>query len=157
MLVVKIKATDCEAIDLMRSCVRRLRRTNRAERLVFQSAVIDKFTIIKGEIESMIITDTQQVDLAIKPVDKKGKPGQVDGVPTWASSNPAVAAVEPAQDGLSAVVKTADELGTTQISVTADADLGEGVTPIAGTIDIEVVGGQAVSLGIIAGTPQEQA
>jgi hypothetical protein len=68
-----------------------------------------------------------------------------------------VATVEPAQDGLSAVVKAADELGTTQISVTADADLGEGVAPIAGTIDIEVVGGQAVALSIVAGTPAEQA
>ena len=53
------------------------------------------------------------------------QPGQIDGVPAWASSNPAVATVEPAQDGLSAVVKAADELGTTQISVTADATLKE--------------------------------
>jgi hypothetical protein len=44
-----------------------------------------------------------------------------------------------------------------QISVTADADLGAGVTPIAGTLDIEVVGDQAVSVGIVAGTPAEQA
>ena len=105
----------------------------------------------------MIITDTQQVDLAIKTVDKKGKPGQDDGVPAWASSNPAVATVEPTADGLSAVIKAATELGTTQISVTADADLGAGVTPIVGTVDIEVVGGQAVSLSIVAGTPAEQA
>jgi hypothetical protein len=157
MLVVKIKATDRDALDLMRNCVQRLRRPHRAKRLVFHSALIDQLTVIKGEIESMIITDTQQVDLAIKPVDKKGNPGQVDGVPAWTSSNPAVATVEPASDGLSATVKAATALGTTQISVTADADLGAGVTPIVGTVDIEVVGGQAVSLSIVAGTPAEQA
>ena len=47
--------------------------------------------------------------------------------------------------------------GATQISVTADADLGEGVTPIVGTLSIDVVGGQAVSINIVAGTPAEQA
>ncbi len=93
----------------------------------------------------MIITDTQQVDLATKPVDKKGNPGQVDGVPVWASRDPTIATVEPAADGLSANVKAATELGTTQISVTADADLGSGVTPIVGTLQIDVVGGQAAS------------
>lgn len=156
MIVLKIEATDCEAIDLMRLWKRKLRRRRRAARLAFLSAVIDQRTIIKGEIEHMIITDSQQVDLAIKPVDKKGKPAQIDGVPAWVSSNPAVATVAPAEDGLSALVKAADELGSTQISVTADADLGEGVVNIAGTLDIEVVGGQAVSLSIVAGTPAEQ-
>jgi hypothetical protein len=39
----------------------------------------------------------------------------------------------------------------------ADADHGEGVEPITGILDLEVAGGKAVSLGIIASTPREQA
>lgn len=103
----------------------------------------------------MLLTDTQQVDLAIKPLDKKGNPAQVDGTPVWASSNPDVVSVVPSADGLSAVAK-AGNIGTSQVSVTADADLGPGVTTISGVLQIDVAGGQAVSLGIIAGTPAEQ-
>lgn len=103
-----------------------------------------------------LLTDSQQVDLAIKPVDKKGKPAQVDGVPVWASTASEVATVKPSEDGLSAVV-TAVDLGDAQISVTADADLGTGVRELKGVLDITVVAGEAAGLTIIAGAPTEQA
>ncbi len=126
-------------------------------RLTFCRAVIDKTNTIKGDLKMLIITDSQQCDLAIKPIDRKGKPAQVDGVPVWASSDVTIATVEPAADGLSALVKAADNLGPVQISVTADADLGTGIENITGVLDIEVAAGKAVSLAIIAGTPAEQA
>jgi hypothetical protein len=126
-------------------------------RIIFYRAVIDKFTTIYGDIEMLILTDSQQVDLAIKPLTKKLHPAQVDGVPVWSSSDPAVATVEAAADGLSAVVKAADNLGPAQISVTADVDLGEGVNPMTGLLDIEVVGGGAAAISIIAAVPTEQA
>lgn len=104
----------------------------------------------------MILTDTQKVSCTLDPRNAKGNPAPLDGTPQWASSNPAVATVEPAADGLSAVV-TAVAPGTTQISVTADADLDEGETrEISGTLDIDVKAGEAVTLGITAGTPEEQ-
>ena len=40
--------------------------------------------------------------------------------------------------------------GTATINAVADADLGEGVTQIAGTLDIQVVAGQAVALVLTA-------
>lgn len=126
-------------------------------RILFSRATIDKTNTIKGEIRMLIITDSQQVDLAIKPVDKKGFPAQVDGVPVWATSDPTIATIEPSADGLSAVVKAATALGSVQISVSADADLGAGVETITGLLDLEVAAGKAVSLAIIAGTPTEQA
>jgi hypothetical protein len=70
---------------------------------------------------------------------------------------PTIAKVTPSEDGLSAVVAATDNLGFVQIRVSADADLGEGVEPITGVLDLEITGGKAVSFGIIAGTPREQA
>ncbi len=152
MLEITLRAADSDAWILLDHL-----RDRRRGRIVFFRAVIDRLTTITGDLKTMILTDTQEIDLAIKPVDRKGNPAQVDGVPVWASSDPNIASITSAADGLSCVVKAAANLGSVQISVTADADLGEGVAPIAGTLDIDVVAGQAVSLGIIAGTPREQA
>ena len=124
-------------------------------RIVFSSVRIDKNIIIIGDITGMILTATQEVDLAINPVDKKGNPAQVDGTPVWVSSDPAVIALVVAADGLSCVAK-AGKMGHAQVSVTADADLGAGVVNISGVIEFDVAASQAVSLGIVAGTPREQ-
>jgi hypothetical protein len=151
MIEIRLKAIDEDAWRLLR----RLQDHVRA-RIVFYQAVIDKTNTIKGDLKMLILTDTQEVDLAIKPLDRKGKPAQVDGVPEWTSSDPTIAKLTPSEDGLSAVVVATDNLGSVQIRVMADADLGEGVEPITGVLDLEIAGGKAVSLGIIAGTPREQ-
>ena len=124
--------------------------------MVFVKAVIDRLTVIKGDLTTMIITDSQEVDLSIQPVDAKGKPAQVEGAPAWVSSDPLVVAIVPSADGLSCVAKAGDNLGHAQVSVSADADLGTGVRTIAGTLDVDVVAGEAVSLSVVAGTPREQ-
>jgi hypothetical protein len=125
-------------------------------RIVFYHAVIDHFTIIKGDLKEMIITDTQEVDLTIQPMDAKGNPAQVDGIPEWVSSDPLIATVVPAVDGLSCVVKAANNLGHVQISVSADADLGEGTEALQGVLELDVVAGKAVALSVIVGEPREQ-
>jgi len=101
------------------------------------------------------LTDTQQVRISIAPVDKKGAPAEVQSV-AFSSSDSGVASVtqDPADEKAALVV--AGLPGTCQIQVTADADLGNGVTTITGTLDLTVVGGEAVALGINAGAPEEQ-
>jgi hypothetical protein len=118
------------------------------------------FDVMGGEFVSfegdhMVLKDTEQVVLSVVPVDAKGNAAPVDGAPVWGSSDPAVATVTAAADGLSATVAAVGPLGKTQISVTADADLGEGLESIVGTLEIEVVAGKAVSLSIKTGTPEE--
>jgi len=118
------------------------------------------FDVLSGEYiifegDHMILKDTEQVVLSVVPVDAKGNAAPVDGTPAWDSSDPTVAIVTPAADGLSATVAAAGPLGKAQISVTADADLGEGIESIVGTLEIEVVAGKAVSLSIKTGTPEE--
>ena len=123
-------------------------------RLIFNRVSKDG-TLIEKDITMLILTNTQEVDLAIQPLDAKGKPAQVDGVPTWLSSNPALVSLVVSEDGLSCVAKAMDN-GSAQISVSADADLGAGIKTLTAILDIEVVSGGAVSLGVIAGTPREQ-
>jgi hypothetical protein len=103
----------------------------------------------------VIITDTQQVRLTLDIRNKKGNPAPVDGVPQWAISDPNVASVEPDADGMSAIVK-ANVTGTTQVTATVDADRGEGVRTLAVTDSVQVLAGEAVTVGFVAGTPEEQ-
>jgi hypothetical protein len=51
------------------------------------------------------MTATQQRTYTIAPKDSKGRPAALDGIPVWAGSDETVITVEPAADGLSAVVR----------------------------------------------------
>jgi hypothetical protein len=44
-----------------------------------------------------------------------------------------------------------------QINVTCDTRSGEEIKEIVGVLEVSVVAGEAVSIGITAGTPEEQA
>jgi hypothetical protein len=110
----------------------------------------------KKGVLMFVMTDSQKVALSITVVDAKGNPANVDGAPTWTSSDASVVTVAAAEDGLSAVATAVGPLGTAQVNVQADADLGEGSEAIAGVLDVQIVGGKAVSLTIGAGVAEEQ-
>jgi hypothetical protein len=109
--------------------------------------------VITRNVTMLALQNDQQVTASIQPVDAKGNPAKVDGAPEWSSSSEGVAVVKAAPDGLSATVAGID-IGTCQINVKADADLGEGVTALTGTLDVEVLAGSAVALSITTGTPE---
>jgi hypothetical protein len=116
-------------------------------------------TIISGikveDIKMLILPDDKKVGLSIQPVDAKGNPAQLQGDPKWSVADETIATVTPvAGQSLRADLTPGTKLGTTQVNVSGDADLGEGVTTIAGTLDVQVVAGQAVSLQISAGPPE---
>ena len=104
---------------------------------------------------SLILTDEQQCSLAVSFKTASGNPATVDGVPTWTQSDPAVLDLQVDGNGMSAMAVTKG-LGPCQVTVTADADLGEGVTNITGTLDVDVKAAQAVSVGISAGAPSQK-
>lgn len=117
----------------------------------FDTKLEDQTTI--GAIE-MKITDSQQFTATIRPKNKAGRPAPVEaGSVIW--TGPSFVAITPAADGLSAVV-VAMGVGSDLLSVSADADLGEGVVTISGTLPLVVEASQAVSLGIEASEPVEQ-
>jgi hypothetical protein len=103
----------------------------------------------------LIITDSQKVALSIKPVTKAGNPAPIDGLPLWSLGCEDHLKLEVSEDGLSVVISSLGKLGVCQVNVKADADLGEGVEEITGTVDIEVKAGKAVNVGIEAGAPEE--
>ncbi len=103
----------------------------------------------------LVMTATQQCLLTMQPLDSKGNVAPIDGVPEWAVSNPGVCFIQPAADGITALV-VAIAVGDTQVSATADADLGQGTRNITGVLDVSIRPAEAVSLGIVAGTPEEQ-
>ena len=102
---------------------------------------------------ALILTDEQKVQLTIQPVTAAGNPARVDGVPVWTVSDATVLTLEVAPDCLSAWATATGTLGASQVSVDADADLGEGVRDIVATLDVSVVAAEAVSLSISAGAP----
>ncbi len=101
----------------------------------------------------LILTDEQKVALAIEPQTAAGNPAKVDGKPVWSVSDSNVITLTVAEDGLSAEAVSTGVLGTAQVTVVADADLGEGIRELNAVLDIEVKAAEAVSLGIKAGTP----
>jgi hypothetical protein len=107
----------------------------------------------------LTLTATQQCDLTLEVTDSKGNPATVDGVPVWSSADETRVSVEAAADGMSATI-VAEGPATTQpvqISVTTDADLGEGIKPLVGLLDVTIVGAEATVIAITPGTPTEQA
>jgi hypothetical protein len=142
-----------QIIGLLQEIKALLEAPGPAVRLIFSAEQDGQ--IIEG-VTQVNLRDDQKVTLTIKPVDKKGNPALLDGAPVWATSNSELATVTEAPDGLSAEVVAVGPLGTVTISVTADADLGSGVTPLAGSLDITVVSGAAETIEISAGDPSDQ-
>jgi hypothetical protein len=81
-------------------------------------------------------------------LDAKGNPALVDGVPVWVLDPTDLGTLAVAADGKSAVFTAASTIKTGVLRVSADADLGPGVTTISGQLDINLVSGQAVTIVI---------
>lgn len=111
-------------------------------------------TQVTGDTTMLLLTDAQKVSLAIQPIDAHGHVARIDGIPEWSLSDASLGVLDVAADGLAAVFTSGDALGLVQVNVSADADLGGGVRPISGTLDIQIEAGEAVSLGITAGVPE---
>lgn len=125
--------------------------------LVLDLKVTDAFSNPpNGEPQMLRLPDDKQVQLSINPLSRRGNPARIDGTPRWTSSDESVVTLTPSEDGKSATAKAVGPTGTAQISVVADADLGEGVREITGIETIEVVEGEAATVGITAGEITDQ-
>src|SRR5262245_38589692 len=104
----------------------------------------------------LTLTSNQKALLSVTFLDSKGNPAPVDSTPVWMTDNTDLLALTPAADGLSCTVAAVGPLGSATAQVNADADLGAGVVNIFGTLLVEVTAGQAATVAIAAGTPEEQ-
>src|SRR5262245_31382853 len=107
----------------------------------------EQFTITaKGDSMSYNLPVDRQVTVKVAYVDASGNPAVVDGEVTWATSNEDVATVTvDAADSTQATVRPSVNLGTTQITATADADLGAGVRELITMMDVTTIAGEAVA------------
>lgn len=96
----------------------------------------------------------QKVSISVSFVDAQGNPAVADDTPVWDSSDASIVSVVAAPDGLSAVATASGVVGTAQVSVKADADLGDGIKEIVGTLDLDIVSGEATSVVLSPGTPE---
>ena len=103
---------------------------------------------------ALILTDLQKVSLSVSFTSAAGNAAPVDGVPVWSSSDELIVSVTASEDGLSAVATTVGPIGLAQVSVTADADMGEGFKPITGLLDVSVIASEAAFAGLTAGVPE---
>jgi hypothetical protein len=102
------------------------------------------------------LTVTQQSALTVAYVDAAGNPAIVDGDPVWSVTDPAIVELTAGATPFEIVARATGVIGTAQVSVTADADLGEGVRSLVTTLDVTVVAGEAVAGNISTAPAEEQ-
>jgi hypothetical protein len=85
----------------------------------------------------------------IAVTDKFGNPASIDGLPVWESTDETIAAVNPSADGLSCTVISTGKMGTVQINVRLDADLGDGVRELNGMALLDVSAGAASAIALL--------
>lgn len=97
-----------------------------------------------------------EVDVTVSFVDDTGNEAAVDGVPAWDVADPALFTVNVGPDGYSAVLQgTGDTIGgTTTLTLTADADLGDGVVHVTVAEELQLVSGAATTASFGFGEPR---
>lgn len=107
----------------------------------------------------LVLTATQDCILSLgATTDKKGNPAPIDEStpPVWSSTNTDLLTVAPSGDGKTATVSAVGPIGTAQAQVSVDLQVGDGVVPGIGVLDVEITAGLAATVNIVPGTPTEQ-
>lgn len=105
----------------------------------------------------LVLRDNQQARVSIAIRSARGNPAVVDGTPQWSVSSAAHLEVVAEADGMAALVRALGPSGAAQVSVHVDADLGEGVIPVTGVLDVNVLSGLAAVIEISTEPPVDQA
>lgn len=106
-------------------------------------------------MQEKTIDNTQKIHVSVTPVTSTGQPAQVEGVINFEVLD-GTATVEPDADGKGAYLISGNDIGTSTIKVSADADLGAGVELIEDTISLVVIHPKATALGISFGEPEQK-
>lgn len=103
---------------------------------------------------------TQKVSVELSPQDSNGNPAQVEpGTVAIVSSDESVCSVvRDSENELKFEILGSNNgtVGTAQIDISADADLGSGVETITGFIGVEITPKHAVGFGFNIAEPVEQ-
>ena len=111
----------------------------------------------KGEIlMALALPATHQVNLSVEVRDRLGNPAEVQDPLEWSTDNVDLLALTPSDDGRTCQVAAVGPLGMAVVTLRADADLGEGVVHIVGSLEVTVTAGTATVVELVADTPVEQ-
>jgi hypothetical protein len=122
------------------------------------SPQVEFYELVDGQekrITMKVIKVSQRLPINVKFKDLGGNIAPVEGKPAWSVTDETLGKVEPADDGLSALFTPAGPVGTLQVQVSADADLGEGVKSILGELEIQLLPGDAAVVELTAGDAQD--
>lgn len=89
-----------------------------------------------------------QRSITVSYAKADGTPGEIEGAPQWTLTDPSIATLTVAADGMSAVVQHSGGVGEVMLEVRADGDLGAGVFPIV----VSEVFSMRAPLGATAGS-----
>jgi hypothetical protein len=94
--------------------------------------------------------------VTFKFTDAKGKPAKVDGIPTLTAEDPTIVdstgtVVQNSDGSFSATLHITDTVGSSQLDVVADVDLGSGVDNVTFTDVVNVIAGDAVAMNMTFG------
>ena len=96
----------------------------------------------------MLIKAGNIVTAHIVPVDAYGNPAKIDGLPVWTLSDPLAITAETIDDtGTKATLSSLGPVGSVTLTVTVDADLGEGIKTLTGQLVLDIEAGEAVDVG----------
>jgi|WetSurMetagenome_2_1015567.scaffolds.fasta_scaffold251929_3 hypothetical protein len=144
----ELKARELEMISLLNFI---------KEKVTILTALKIDFYINKEgvltKVDKMFLKVNQALPLTITIKDKFGNDAKVDGAPVWAVTDAALADIVASEDGMSATLTPIGPIGSFKVQVSADADLGAGVSTIMGELDIDLLAGDAVAVSIAAGEP----
>lgn len=133
-------------------CIRMLVLENLLCRLMPRPRVV--FRIGQEIIMEARFDSVQEVDVDVSFENALGEVVAVDGIAVWTVDDSSIVTVTPSANGESAVLRSTGVAGTTRVVVTVDADLGEGVVPVSGVLDVTVSQSGAVAVNFTVGTPR---
>jgi hypothetical protein len=96
-------------------------------------------------------TTAEQVPVTAAPVSASGRPAAVDGALTVVVQSGDGTVIQDAATPLSFTARSGDAPGETVYLVSADADLGEGVTTITDLVTLTVTSETAAAFGLSQG------
>lgn len=145
-----IRHVFCKVFCPCEECHRKKRVTRRAT-YRFKNV---SFTA-EGDHMALNLTSDEvpgTVNVTVEFKTAGGKPAKVDGAPTWAASNPAlIDTLTPSADGMSASFHITDTVDVSQLTVTADVDMGSGVKTTDFVDTVSVIAAEAVSANFAFG------
>jgi uncharacterized protein YjdB len=99
------------------------------------------------------LKDSQQLPLEVEALDAEGNAAAI--TVTFASSDESIVAITDNGDGSAMAVASPGAAGLGTATVTATATGTDG-SSLEGSLEIEVIAGDAVSINILPGTPEDK-